>query len=85
MNSVERLVHYIDTVEQEKSATSPSGQEPPASWPEKGQIQFNGVQMRYRKDKPLVLKGLTFEVKPSEKIGVVGRTGAGERFDPHCE
>jgi ABC-type multidrug transport system fused ATPase/permease subunit len=34
--------------------------------------------MRYRADSEFVLKGLTFSIKPNEKIGVIGRTGAGK-------
>ena len=34
--------------------------------------------MKYRPDLPLVLKGLTFDIKPAEKIGIIGRTGAGK-------
>jgi len=34
--------------------------------------------MRYRDDNDLVLKGLDFQLKPCEKVGIVGRTGAGK-------
>jgi ABC-type multidrug transport system fused ATPase/permease subunit len=47
---------------------------PPISWPEKGEIIFDNVQMRYRPGMQLVLKGLTLHIYPSEKIGIVGRT-----------
>ena len=76
LNSVERVLHYIDEVDQEKAAKSESP--PPASWPEHGQIEFKDVKMRYREGKPLVLKGLTLTISPGEKIGIVGRTGAGK-------
>jgi ABC-type cobalamin/Fe3+-siderophores transport system ATPase subunit len=36
------------------------------------------VHLRYRPELPLVLKGLSFEIKPGEKVGVIGRTGAGK-------
>ena len=48
------------------------------SWPESGEIIFENVEMRYREDLPLVLSGLTMHVKGGERIGVVGRTGAGK-------
>jgi ATP-binding cassette subfamily C (CFTR/MRP) protein 1 len=48
------------------------------TWPEHGEIVFNNVQMRYREGLPLVLKGLDMHVRAGERIGVVGRTGAGK-------
>jgi ABC-type multidrug transport system fused ATPase/permease subunit len=47
-------------------------------WPSEGVVAFNDVQLRYRDHLPLALRGVTFETKPEEKIGVVGRTGAGK-------
>jgi ABC-type transport system involved in Fe-S cluster assembly fused permease/ATPase subunit len=41
-------------------------------------ISFDSVVATYRADLPPVLKGLSFEVKPMEKVGIVGRTGAGK-------
>jgi len=47
-------------------------------WPEKGQIKFENVILKYRPNTDIVLKDLSFTVEPGEKIGVVGRTGAGK-------
>jgi ABC-type multidrug transport system fused ATPase/permease subunit len=47
-------------------------------WPEKGEIVFDKVEMRYRAELPLVLSGLTMHVEGGERIGIVGRTGAGK-------
>jgi len=47
-------------------------------WPERGRIVFDKVNLRYRPNTEVILRDLTFEVKPREKIGVVGRTGAGK-------
>jgi ABC-type multidrug transport system fused ATPase/permease subunit len=44
----------------------------------KGGITFSNVEMAYRKGLPLVLKDVSFEIKPGEKVGIVGRTGAGK-------
>ena len=50
----------------------------PDSWPQKGEVVFNEVQMRYRDGLPLVLQGLNMTVAGGERIGIVGRTGAGK-------
>jgi ATP-binding cassette, subfamily C (CFTR/MRP), member 1 len=47
-------------------------------WPEEGKIVFDKVNLRYRPNTEIILRDLSFEVKPREKIGVVGRTGAGK-------
>ena len=52
-------------------------QEPPASWPTEGKVEFIDVHMRYR-DQALVLKGVDFTVRPKEKVGIAGRTGSGK-------
>lgn len=48
------------------------------SWPQQGQIEFNNVSMRYRKNTEYVIRNLTLLIKPGEKIACVGRTGAGK-------
>lgn len=48
------------------------------TWPKMGVVQFENFQVRYRKGLDLVLKGINFSVKSQEKIGIVGRTGAGK-------
>ncbi|OBZ78499.1 Canalicular multispecific organic anion transporter 1 [Grifola frondosa] len=52
--------------------------DPPPSWPDKGEITFKDVQLAYREGLPLVLNGVSFTVRPGEKVGIVGRTGAGK-------
>lgn len=49
-------------------------------WPTRGEVCFQGVCLRYRPSLPPVLHNLSFAVKPCEKIGIVGRTGAGQDF-----
>ncbi|KAG9103477.1 hypothetical protein FRC06_010585, partial [Ceratobasidium sp. 370] len=75
MNTVERIVHYRN-LEQEPPAKLPD--DPPPEWPQNGEISFRNVALRYRDGLPLVLDGLTFNVKPGERVGIVGRTGAGK-------
>ncbi|KAL6299258.1 P-loop containing nucleoside triphosphate hydrolase protein [Sparassis latifolia] len=79
MSSVERVVQYSrgDLIEQELPHEIPD-RRPPAVWPARGAIQFNEVVMRYRPGLPFVLKGLSLDIRGGEKIGVVGRTGAGK-------
>ena len=48
------------------------------SWPEHGAINLTNLQMRYRHDTPLVLRGLNVDIKAGQRIGVVGRTGSGK-------
>ncbi|XP_054157840.1 multidrug resistance-associated protein 1-like isoform X1 [Oppia nitens] len=50
----------------------------PDNWPDKGKVTFEGYGTRYREGLDLVLKGVDLNVKPGEKIGIVGRTGAGK-------
>ncbi|KAI1824635.1 ABC transporter family protein [Xylaria intraflava] len=75
MNAVERLLHYGTQLEEEAPEHTIDVR---PSWPEKGEIIFDNVEMRYRANLPLVLKGLSMSVKGGERIGIVGRTGAGK-------
>ncbi|KAG8897254.1 hypothetical protein FRC01_011418, partial [Tulasnella sp. 417] len=79
MNAVERIVHYTrdDLIDQEAPHII-EDQRPPADWPRSGAVQFKDVALRYRPGLPLVLKGVSMDIKSGEKIGVVGRTGAGK-------
>ncbi|XWX00119.1 hypothetical protein V2A60_008136 [Cordyceps javanica] len=75
MNAVERLRYYGHELEEEAPLHTVDVR---PSWPENGEIKFENVEMRYRPNLPLVLKGLSMHVKGGERIGVVGRTGAGK-------
>lgn len=72
MNSVERVQHYANELEQEKPAVI-EGMRPPPSWPSAGEIVFKDAEMRYRPELPPVLKGLNLKINAGEKIGVIGR------------
>lgn len=76
MNSVERIKEYLD-VEQEAPAVIEETR-PAANWPSEGSIEFINYTTRYRKDLDPVLRGVSFKIKPLEKVGIVGRTGAGK-------
>ncbi|KAL9024118.1 MAG: hypothetical protein Q9196_006744 [Gyalolechia fulgens] len=73
MNAVERIVEYskIPTEKQE-------GPDVPAAWPTEGRLQVEGLVAGYASDLPPVLKGLSFSTGKNQRVGVVGRTGAGK-------
>ncbi|CAL1292974.1 unnamed protein product [Larinioides sclopetarius] len=73
--SVERVMQYIDGVKMEEEIFS---QQPPYAWPSHGVITFVNVSLQYRESCPYSLKNVSFETRPGEKIGVVGRTGSGK-------
>ncbi|KAF4984405.1 hypothetical protein FDECE_17091 [Fusarium decemcellulare] len=75
MNAVERLYYYGTELEEEAPLHTVEVRK---SWPEKGEIIFDNVEMRYRAGLPLVLSGLSMHVQGGERIGIVGRTGAGK-------
>lgn len=49
-----------------------------SEWPQKGIVKFENFQLRYRDGLELVLRGINFSCFEQEKIGIVGRTGAGK-------
>ncbi|CAH1440804.1 unnamed protein product [Lactuca virosa] len=51
---------------------------PPSNWPSHGNVELQDLQVRYRPNTPLVIKGITLSIRGGEKIGVVGRTGGGK-------
>ncbi|KAG8691671.1 hypothetical protein FRC11_013282 [Ceratobasidium sp. 423] len=76
-NSVERIGEYL-ILPQEAPAIIANAR-PPAHWPSRaGGITVDHLVMRYADSLPDVLRDLTFEVRPREKVGVVGRTGSGK-------
>merc|ERR1712127_1124018 len=76
MVSVERIQEYQDTP-QEAPFDVPEN-EPGSEWPEHGVVKFENYQTRYREGLDLVLRGIDCHIKSGEKIGIVGRTGAGK-------
>ncbi|CAH1985088.1 unnamed protein product [Acanthoscelides obtectus] len=76
LTSVERVLQYT-AVEPEEHLDEPKDV-PSDSWPSKGTIQFQQLYLRYDVTEPFVLKGISFTICDGEKIGVVGRTGAGK-------
>lgn len=75
--SVERIKEYSETVPE---AEWKSDYKPPPNWPSEGRISIQNYSTRYRPGLDLVVKGLNAEINHHEKIGIVGRTGAGSNF-----
>ncbi|KAB5584398.1 hypothetical protein PHYPO_G00107090 [Pangasianodon hypophthalmus] len=74
MTSVERVVEYTELENEAAWET----RKPPPEWPSQGLITFDQVNFSYSSNGPLVLKNLTAMFRPKEKVGIVGRTGAGK-------
>lgn len=69
-NSVERIVEYLE-VPQEAPAVV-QDKRPPAAWPTSdGELIVQDLVVKYAPHLPAVLKGLSFHVRPTEKIAVV--------------
>lgn len=75
MVAVERCLEYCD-LELENQPKNPIPIT--ADWPSKGCIEFRNVFYRYNSDAEPVLRDLSFLIEPTQKIGIVGRTGAGK-------
>ncbi|KAG0282034.1 hypothetical protein BGZ96_000892 [Linnemannia gamsii] len=76
MNCVQRVQEYME-LPQEAPPIMESCR-PPAGWPHQGEIQVQNLVMQYAPDEPAVIRDISFHVAPREKIGIVGRTGAGK-------
>uniref|UniRef100_A0A8C7R182 ABC-type glutathione-S-conjugate transporter n=1 Tax=Oncorhynchus mykiss TaxID=8022 RepID=A0A8C7R182_ONCMY len=74
--SVERVKEYADTAK-EVSICIPS-LSLPLAWPQTGTIEFQDYGLQYRKGLDWALKGITLKIQEKEKVGIVGRTGAGK-------
>ncbi|XP_017844947.1 multidrug resistance-associated protein 4 [Drosophila busckii] len=77
MISVERVIEYTHQPT-EPPLDTPAKLQLSAEWPAKGQIEFKQLNMSYATKEPLVLRNLSFTIAPCEKLGIVGRTGAGK-------
>lgn len=74
--AVERIKEYGET--KQEAAWELQNSTLPRDWPEQGRVEFQDFQVRYREGLELVLKGISFTVEGGEKVGIVGRTGAGK-------
>ncbi|GBC03741.1 hypothetical protein RclHR1_00530016 [Rhizophagus clarus] len=74
--SVERVKEYIDLPSEAPVIIHDN--RPDHTWPQNGLIEYQNYSTRYRQGLELVLKGVSFVINPREKVGIVGRTGAGK-------
>ncbi|KAK3610659.1 hypothetical protein CHS0354_028038 [Potamilus streckersoni] len=72
--SIERINEYKETLESEKDEQPPAHEK----WPDQGAIIFSRVVMKYKEDAEPVLKNIDLDIHPGEKVGIIGRTGAGK-------
>ncbi|XP_051815787.1 canalicular multispecific organic anion transporter 1 isoform X2 [Acanthochromis polyacanthus] len=79
--AVERVSEYSEIENEAKWITD---SRPPDTWPEEGRLQFEDYKVRYRPGLDLVLHGITCDINSTEKIGIVGRTGAGKSSLTNC-
>uniref|UniRef100_A0A8C8ECB9 Canalicular multispecific organic anion transporter 1 n=1 Tax=Otus sunia TaxID=257818 RepID=A0A8C8ECB9_9STRI len=79
--AVERVHEYTKVKNEAPWVTE---KRPPRGWPSKGEIQFIDYKVRYRPELELVLQGITCNIASTEKVGVVGRTGAGKSSLTNC-
>ncbi|XP_033835853.1 canalicular multispecific organic anion transporter 1 [Periophthalmus magnuspinnatus] len=79
--AVERVSEYAEI---ENEAQWITDTRPPEKWPEEGKLQFDNFKVRYRPELDLVLHGVTCFIDSKEKIGIVGRTGAGKSSLTNC-
>jgi len=73
MNAAERIFEYRDLAIEDQG-----GEEVRASWPEEGKVEVKNLDLGYAEGLPSILKGLSFTAEKNQRIGVIGRTGAGK-------
>ncbi|KAH8113755.1 P-loop containing nucleoside triphosphate hydrolase protein [Phellopilus nigrolimitatus] len=72
---LERMLEFLRIEHEPKPA---DGGKPPAYWPSSGNLRVENLSARYSDDSPKVLRDISFEVQSGERVGIVGRTGAGK-------
>jgi ATP-binding cassette subfamily C (CFTR/MRP) protein 1 len=76
VTSVERIKEYFETPHEAKWEIK--DKKPKDQWPENGRIEFNNFSVKYREELDFVLSDINCKIEPGEKVGIVGRTGAGK-------
>lgn len=73
MDAARAVIRYTELETEEQG-----GDEVSVDWPSKGEVEVRGLEVAYSADLPLVLKDVSFTVGAGQRIGIVGRTGAGK-------
>ncbi|KAM7127618.1 multidrug resistance-associated protein 1-like isoform 4-T4 [Ciconia maguari] len=79
--SIERICEYAKMDKEEPWIMS---KRPPVGWPDRGIIEFVNYKAQYRRDLGLALNDVSFQTQSKEKVGIVGRTGAGKSTLTNC-
>lgn len=75
MTSAERLHEYARLPQEEDNGGSKGQIRTPPDWPDRGSIAFRNYSLSYRSNLEPTLKNINLEIKPGEKVGIIGRTG----------
>ncbi|XP_019247523.1 PREDICTED: ABC transporter C family member 10-like isoform X1 [Nicotiana attenuata] len=74
--SVERLNQYMRIPSEAPEILKEN--RPPVDWPSRGKVEIQDLQIRYREESTLVLRGISCTFEGGDKVGIVGRTGSGK-------
>ncbi|KAL7114288.1 hypothetical protein ACP275_04G111200 [Erythranthe tilingii] len=74
--SVERIGQYMNIPSEAPEVIDDN--RPPVEWPSEGKVEIQHLEIRYRRDAPLVLRAISCTFEGGHKIGIVGRTGSGK-------
>lgn len=77
-SSFQRVVYTTDDTETEAPRQLDADSSLGKDWPVTGRISLRDVSLRYRADLPMVLQNVNLEVRPGQRVGIVGRTGSGK-------
>ncbi|GAA5886210.1 hypothetical protein JCM16303_004461 [Sporobolomyces ruberrimus] len=77
LNAVERVTDLLSTPQEPPQIID--SKRPPANWPSSvGGISIENLTIRYAPNLPAVIKSLTVEFAPRQRVGLIGRTGSGK-------
>ncbi|KAH8077273.1 P-loop containing nucleoside triphosphate hydrolase protein [Cristinia sonorae] len=75
--SISRVHEISNLPAEEETATVMTPMEK-GTWPRQGSVKFENLQMRYKSDLDLALRGVSFSIKAGQRVGICGRTGSGK-------